>query len=182
MNALNHSFKTTSDSLSTNLNEFGELQDSDTLVRRLFYCRHPHSRLVLLACLLAPEKPLKKILDGLQIQDVDSALFVLKQPYRLTEDVFSEETLKQGNKNFWYDGTRFTEEFLDKLWDIATAPIDFTEEKTIDFRGRVEEQELLYLFVDNREKLTALKEHIGDSYRFFRFLEGSYVADLLDST
>lgn len=163
-----------------NLNEFEERQDSDALVRRLFYCRHPHSRLVLLACLLAPEQPLKKVLDDLQIEDVDSALFVLKQPFRLTGDVFSKDDLKQGNKCFWYDRTRFTDEFLDKLWDLATAPIDFTEEKTIDFRGRTEKQELLYLFVENREKLNELKEHIGDSYRFFRFLEGSYVADLLD--
>jgi len=163
-----------------NINEFEDRQDSDALLRRLFYCRHPHARLVLLALLLAPERPLKNVLDDLQILDVDSALFVLKQPYRLTGDVLSAGDIRQGNKHFWYDRTRFSDELLEKLWELATAPIDHVEEKTIDFRGRVEDQALLYLFLDSREKLNELKDHIGDSYRFFRFLEGAYIADLLD--
>ena len=162
-----------------NLSEFEEARDSDPLVRRLFYCRHPHSRLVLLACLLAPEKPLKDVLRALEIADVDSALFVLKKPYRLSGEL-SEEDVKTGDKRFWYDQSRFSQELLDKLWKLATARIDFTEDKTIDFPGRTEEQELLYLFLKDRETLTALKEHIGDSYRFFQYLEGSYIADLLD--
>jgi predicted ATPase len=157
-----------------------EVADSDGLLRRMFYCRHPHSRLVLLACLLAPEKPLKAVLENLRIEGIDSALFVLKQPYRLTGDSFQKEDIEAGDNRFWYDQTRFSQEFLDKLWELSTAPIDFTEEKVIDFRGRVEEQALLYLFVDGREKLSKLRDHIGDSYRFFRLLEGSYIADLLD--
>ena len=157
-----------------------ELHESDGLLRRLFYCRHPHSRLVLLACLLAPEAPLKTVLDKLRIEGIDSALFVLKQPYRLTGDVFTEDDIAAGDNRFWYDQTRFSQEFLSKLWDLSTAPIDFTEEKVVDFRGRTEAQELLYLYIAGREKLSELREHIGDSYRFFRFLEGSYIADLLD--
>ena len=160
--------------------ELASISDSDGLLRRMFYCRHPHSRLVLLACLLAPEKPLKGVLATLRIEGVDSALFTLKQPYRLMGDTFSEEGIKTGDVRFWFDQTRFSQEFLDKLWKLSVAPIDATEEKVIDFRGRTEEQKLLHLFVDGREKLDELREHIGDSYRFFRFLEGSYIADLLD--
>ena len=160
--------------------ELASVRDTDGLLRRMFYCRHPHSRLVLLACLLAPELPLKSVLENLRIEGVDSALFALKQPYRLTGDVFTDEDIASGDNRFWFDQTRFSQEFLDKLWELSVAPIDFTEEKVIDFRGRTEEQELLYLFVDGREKLDELREHIGDSYRFFRFLEGSYIADLLD--
>jgi predicted ATPase len=173
-----------------NLNDFEPSTDdstgledtstSDALVRRLFYCRHPHAKLVLLSLLLAPERPLKQILDDLRIVDVDSALFILKQPYRLTGDVLNVEDIRQGSPRFWCDRTRFTEEILEKLWELAVAPIDDIAEQTIDFRGRVEEQALLYLFLDSREKLTELKEHVGDSYRFFRFLEGAYIADLLD--
>ena len=81
---------------------------------------------------------------------------------------------------FWYDRTTFSEEFLDKLWDLAIAPIDDTEERTIDFRRGSEEQELLYLYLKDQARLLELKDHLGDSYRFFRFVEGSYVADLLD--
>lgn len=163
-----------------NLDEFEERRDSDSLLRRLFYCRHPHSRLVLLACLLAPEKPLRDLLNDLGIEDVDSALFVLKKPYRLSGEL-DERDVKEGDSRFWFDQTRFSEEFLAKLWELATAPIDFIEERTIDFRGRTEEQELLYLFVKDRAGLSSLKEHIGDSYRFFQYVEGAFVADLIDN-
>ena len=159
---------------------FDDTSASDALVRRLFYCRHPHAKLVLLSLLLAPEKPLKEILDDLRIIDLDSALFVLKQPWRLSGDKLTREDIRQGSPRFWYDRTRFTEELLEKLWELAVAPIDDTVEQTIDFRGRVEEQALLYLFLNSRDKLTELKDHVGDSYRFFRFLEGAYIADLLE--
>jgi ABC-type proline/glycine betaine transport system ATPase subunit len=69
---------------------------------------------------------------------------------------------------------------LDKLWELSIAPIDYTEERVIDFRGRTELQDLLYLFLNDRDSLVSLKEHIGDTYRFFRYVEGSYIADLLD--
>ncbi len=162
-----------------NLSDYEEEIDSDSPLRRLFYCRHPHSKLVLLACLLAPEKPLKDILNDLRIEDVDSVLFTLKKPYRLSGELSAEE-IKTGDNRFWYDSTRFTEELLAKLWELATAPIDYTEEKTVDFRGRTEPQELLYFYLKDRDDLTKLKEHIGDSYRFFQYIEGSYIADLLD--
>jgi predicted ATPase len=153
--------------------------ETDLPLRRLFYCRHPHSKLVLLACLLAPEKPLKELLRDLRIEEIDAALFTLKKPYRLSNEM-SAEDIKTGDNRFWYDRTRFTEEFLSKLWDLAIAPIDHVEDHVVDFRGRTEPQELLYLFLKDREALTLLKEHIGDSYRFFRYVEGSYIADLLD--
>jgi predicted ATPase len=162
-----------------NLTDFEEELDSDSPLRRLFYCRHPHSKLVLLACLLAPELPLKEILHDLKIEDVDSVLFVLKKPYRLSGDMTSDQ-IKTGDNRFWFDSTRFTEEFLSKVWELAIAPIDHTEEKTIDFRGRTESQELLYLFLKDKDALISLKDHIGDSYRFFQYVEGSYIADLLD--
>jgi len=44
----------------------------------------------------------------------------------------------------------------------------------------MEAQTLLYLFLDSWEKLTELKDHVGDSSRFFRYLEGAYIADLLE--
>ena len=164
-----------------NLNDFGEEVDSESLLRRLFYCTHPHARLVLLSCLLAPEKPLKEILEDLRIEEVDSVLFTLKKPYRLSGDLSPTE-IKQGDNRFWYDHTRFTEEFLSKLWELATAPIDHTEDKLIDFRGRTEPQELLYLYLKDRETLLKLKDETGtgDSSRFFQYIEGSYIADLLD--
>lgn len=163
-----------------NLTEYEEEIDSDSLLRRLFYCRHPHSKLVLLACLLAPEKPLKEILHDLRIEDVDSVLFTLKKPFRLCPvncppsksrraTIGSDLTTPDSPRSSWpRSGT----------W--PSLPIDHTEDKTIDFRGRTELQDLLYLFLKDKDALTKLKDHIGDSYRFFRYVEGSYIADLLD--
>lgn len=151
----------------------------DADLRRLFYCKHPHSKLVLLAILLASESPLKEVLELLGIEEVDSVLFVLRKPHRLAGEML-EDDIRMGDRRFWYDRTRFSEEFLDKLWELATAPIDDTEERQVDFRGRTVDQDLLYLYLKDEEKLSALRDHIGDSYRMFRFAEGSYVADLLD--
>ena len=53
---------------------------SDLLLRRLFYCKHPHSRLVLLACLIAPEQRFKSVLTDLKVENVDSVLFTLRKP------------------------------------------------------------------------------------------------------
>lgn len=172
-------FRDHQDRFIDNLTDYEEELDSDSPLRRLFYCRHPHSKLVLLACLLAPEFPLKEILHDLKIEDVDSALFVLKKPYRLSGDMTAEQ-IKSGDNRFWFDNTRFSEEFLSKHWELAIAPIDYTEEKTVDFRGRTEPQDLLYLFLKDKDALSSLKDHIGDSYRFFQYIEGSYIADLLE--
>lgn len=152
---------------------------SDLLLRRLFYFKHPHCRLVVLACLIAPEQRFKSVLTDLKVEDVDSVLFTLRKPFRLSSEI-PEPDIKAGDKRFWFDRTRFSQEFLDKLWELSMAPIDYTEERVIDFRGRTEPQELLYLFLKDRESLVSLKEHIGDTYRFFRYVEGSYIADLLD--
>lgn len=151
----------------------------DADLRRLFYCKHPHSKFVLLAILLASEAPLKEVLELLGIELVDAVLFVLRKPHRLSGEMI-EDDVRMGDRRFWYDRTRFSEEFLDKLWELATAPIDDTEERQVDFRGRTVDQNLLYLYLKDEEKLAALRDHIGDSYRMFRFAEGSYVADLLD--
>jgi ABC-type dipeptide/oligopeptide/nickel transport system ATPase component len=55
----------------------------DDRLRRLFYCRGGHSQLVLLACLLSDDPVFKKVLENLNIESLESAIFVLKQPHRL---------------------------------------------------------------------------------------------------
>src|ERR1019366_647842 len=58
-------------------------QFGDDRLRRLFYCRGGHSQLVLLACLLSDDPVFKRVLANLHIEALESARFVLKQPYRL---------------------------------------------------------------------------------------------------
>jgi predicted ATP-binding protein involved in virulence len=148
-------------------------------LRRLFYCRGGHSQLVLLACLLSKDDAFRQLMDDLDILELDSALFVLKQPYRLRSKL-NEKDILEGDKRFWYARGDVVEEFLDKLWQLAIAPIDDTTNKLIDFRGRTEEQKQMYLFLPSKEELRKLGDLIGEPDRFFRYVEAAYIGDLIE--
>ena len=159
-------------------------QAGDDRLRRLFYCRGGHSQLVLLACLLSDDPVFQKVLKNLHIESLESALFVLKEPHRLREKrrggKFDEQELNEGDPRFWYARGNVVSEFLDKLWQVAWAPIEQEATKQIDFRGRSEKQKQLYLFVPNQDKLKQLGELVGGTDSFFRYAEGAYIGDLID--
>lgn len=159
-------------------------QAGDDRLRRLFYCRGGHSQLVLLACLLSDDPVFQKVLRNLHIESLESALFVLKEPHRLREKrrsgKFEEQELNEGDPRFWYARGNVVSEFLDKLWQVAWAPIEQEATKQIDFRGRTEKQKQLYLFVPNQDKLKQLGELVGSTDSFFRYAEGAYIGDLID--
>ncbi len=156
----------------------------DDRLRRLFYCRGGHSQLVLLACLLSDDVVFQKVLMNLHIESLESALFVLKEPHRLRErrrnGKFDETDLNEGDPRFWYARGNVVSEFLDKLWQVAWAPIEQEATKQIDFRGRTERQKQLYLFVPSQDKLKQLGELVGGTDSFFRYAEGAYIGDLID--
>lgn len=153
-------------------------QFGDDRLRRLFYCRGGHSQLVLLACLLSDDPVFKKVLDNLNIVSLESALFVLKQPYRLRD--LKDDDILEGDPRFWFARGSFVSEFLDKLWQVAWAPIQNVESKVVDFRGRRELQKQLFLYVPSQEKLKELGELVGSPASFFRYAEGAYIGDLID--
>ncbi|MEN9479293.1 MAG: hypothetical protein RLZZ298_688 [Pseudomonadota bacterium] len=159
-------------------------QAGDDRLRRLFYCRGGHSQLVLLACLLSDDPVFQKVLKNLHIESLESALFVLKEPHRLREKrrggKFDEQELSEGDPRFWYARGNVVSEFLDKLWQVAWAPIEQEATKQIDFRGRSEKQKQLYLFVPSQDKLKQLGELVGGTDSFFRYAEGAYIGDLID--
>lgn len=156
----------------------------DDRLRRLFYCRGGHSQLVLLACLLSDDPVFQKVLKNLNIESLESALFVLKEPHRLRtkrrEGKFDENELNEGDPRFWYARGNVVSEFLDKLWQVAWAPIEQEAIRQIDFRGRTEKQKQLYLFVPSHAKLKQLGELVGGTDSFFRYAEGAYIGDLID--
>jgi predicted ATP-dependent endonuclease of OLD family len=159
-------------------------QAGDDRLRRLFYCRGGHSQLVLLACLLSDDPVFQKVLNNLHIESLESALFILKEPHRLREKrrsgKFDEQALNEGDPRFWYARGNVVSEFLDKLWQVAWAPIEQEATKQIDFRGRSEKQKQLYLFVPSQDKLKQLGELVGGTDSFFRYAEGAYIGDLID--
>jgi predicted ATPase len=158
---------------SKTLRQFG-----DDRLRRLFYCRGGHSQLVLLACLLSDDHVFKNVLAKLHIESLESALFVLKQPHHLRE--LNDDDVLQGDPRFWYARGNVVTEFLDKLWQVAWAPIEHEATKLIDFRGRRERQKQLYLFVPSQDRLKKLGELVGSADGFFRYAEGAYIGDLID--
>lgn len=156
----------------------------DDRLRRLFYCRGGHSQLVLLACLLSDDPVFQKVLKDLHIESLESALFLLKEPHRLREKRrggrFDENELNEGDPRFWYARGNVVSEFLDKLWQVAWAPIEQEATRQIDFRGRTEKQKQLYLYVPSQAKLTQLGELVGGTDSFFRYAEGAYIGDLIE--
>ncbi|CAG2086374.1 MULTISPECIES: AAA family ATPase [Xanthomonas] len=157
----------------------------DDRLRRLFYCRGGHSQLVLLACLLSHDSVFQKVLKNLHIEALESALFVLKEPYRLRERRqnrrLDEVDLNEGDPRFWFARGSVVSEFLDSLWKVAWAPIEQEVTRYIDFRGsRTEKQKQLYLFVPNQEKLHELGRLVGGVDSFFRYAEGAYIGDLIE--
>jgi predicted ATPase len=154
------------------------LDGSDELMRRLFYCRSVHSQFVLLAYLLKEDKECRRILTDLGIEELESVLFVLKRPYWYKTDI-AEEILTEGDNRFWY-ARGIVQTFLDKLWKESIAPIEHSESRLLDFRGRKETQDLLYLFVPDKDALGRVAEQIGEPAEFFKYLESTYISDLID--
>lgn len=159
-------------------------QAGDDRLRRLFYCRGGHSQLVLLACLLSDDPVFRKVLKNLHIESLESALFVLKEPYRLREKrrngKFDEVELNEGDPRFWFARGNVVSEFLEYLWQVAWAPIEQEVTQQIDFRGRTEKQRQLYLYVPNQAKLQRLGRLVGGTDSFFRYAEGAYIGDLIE--
>tara|TARA_R110002167_G_scaffold366428_1_gene596655 strand:+ start:6918 stop:8768 length:1851 start_codon:yes stop_codon:yes gene_type:complete len=157
---------------------------TDDKLRRLFYCRGGHTQLVLLTCLLSDDPVFKRILDNLNIESLESALFVIKEPYKIQQKrkrgTFTEADIYEGDPRFWYARGNVVTEFLDKLWDVSLAPITQNVRKKVDFRGRTEEQKQINLFVPSKEKLKELADFIGSDAGFFRFAESAYIGDLID--
>lgn len=153
-------------------------EGEDGLLRRFFYCRDVHSFFVLLAFLVDDDPACKEILRRLDVESLDSVLFCLKKPYWFKGKP-SEVMLKEGDPRFWYS-RGVVKDFLSNLWNQSIAPIDNKESKTIDFRGRNENQERLYMFLPDRSSLVELKEKYVNTADLFKNIESTYIADILE--
>ncbi len=153
-------------------------EGDDALLRRFFYCRDVHSFFVLLAFLVDDDPACKELLSKLGIKGVDSVLFCLKKPYWFKNKP-SDIMLSEGDPRFWYS-RGVVKDFLNNLWNYSIAPIDNTEGKTIDFRGRTEKQDRLYMFLPNETALRNLANEYSDTTSLFKYIESTYIADLLE--
>lgn len=149
-------------------------------LRRLFYCKLIHSQFVLLSFYAEDDPSSREFLSKyLGIEDLDSMLFVLRRPFwfKSKPNTFQKEN---GDPRFWY-AAGVVRDFLEKLWDASLAPIRHKERTTIDFRGRSEAMEFLYLFLKDKKKLQELANQVSkEPTEFFRDLESTYINDLIE--
>lgn len=149
------------------------LDGLDDPMRPLFYTRLIHSHFVLLAFYGFSEQKINSFLkDYLNILGLESILFVLKKPYW-----YKGKERVGGDPKFWY-AKGVVKDFLNDLWDASIAPIPFTEKVREDFHKNTEEEHL-YLYISNQEKLAGLAQKYGTNANFFKMLESTYISDLI---
>lgn len=130
-----------------NLNETRGHSSADSAgLRRFFLCRKEYGELAFLSLFFEDSEFARFIRnDILRFESFESALFVLKTPWWAKS--------KTGNDFYWGARGSFTE-FIDRLRDVALAPIKNAESLELDVRGRAQSIERLYLFIQSLEQLS----------------------------
>ena len=146
-------------------------EGGDVPPRPLFYARLIHSHFVLLAFYAFQEEKINTFLkDYLNIVGLESVLFVLKKPQWNGDK-------EKGDPKFWY-AKGVVKDFLNDIWDASIGPIYHKAKVREDF-NKHPDQEQLYLYISNQEKLKNIAEKYGTNTDFFKSLESTYISDLI---
>lgn len=149
------------------------MEGVDDPMRPLFYTRAIHSHFVLLAFYGLPEDKINLFLENyLNILGLESILFVFKIPYW-----YKGKVRPGGDPKFWY-AKGVVKDFLNDLWDCSLAPLPIKEKIREDFHKNPEEEHL-YLYISNQEKLANLAQKYVNNANFFKMLESTYISDLI---
>ena len=141
------------------------LRGVDQPLRPLLYARLVHSQFVLLSFFQREDQDRDILREHLQIQDLESVLFVLKKPYWYSPQRRGPQD-DPGDPRFW--GARgVVRDFLDRLYALALAPL----------RSRATDR--LYLFLKNKRDLMTLAQGYEGQQEFFKALESLYISDLI---
>ena len=151
--------------------ELIDVKRTDPPLRPLFYARPVHSMFVLLAFFLEQSPQMLSFLrDQLGIVGLDSVLFIMQEPSW-------DWKKQQGDLRFWnLRGT--VNELLDKLFELALAPLRLTRKIPIDFR-RNKTFEFLYLFLKDLDAVRRLREAYPTDQAFFKALESTYISEVI---
>ena len=145
------------------------LAGEDNPLRPLFYARMIHSHFVLMAFYAFSQPEISDFLEEyLDIIGLESILFVLKKP---------DWSKKKDPLDFW-GAKGVVREFLDDLYDASMAPISATENVRVSF-NKNHNEEHLFLYISNQEKLEKIAEKYGNNAEFFKRLESTYISDLI---
>jgi ABC-type multidrug transport system ATPase subunit len=144
-------------------------QGHERPLRRLFFARPVHSQFALLAFFLhRDEKMLRFLRDELWIEDLESVLFVMREPSWKSAE---------GDPRFW-NARGTVQELLSKLYELAVAPMRRSEHVAAEL-GAGSRLEHLYLYLNSAQALNQLASHYGDPREFFKALESTYISELL---
>ncbi len=136
-------------------------------LRKLFYVQLVHSYFVLLAYFTHEEEDSLKFLNEvLNIQDIESILFVLKMPK------WAENRIKSNPNDIFWTAKGLVRPFLEKLWELSLAPIYNEENIRTDFDD-YDNQKRLYLFLKGKDKLQELAKIYTNNTSLFKALEST---------
>jgi predicted ATPase len=150
-------------------------------LRRFFYCHLIHGNFALLAFFARQDKESKKFLaEHMGVEGIESVLFVLRNPWWFKGK--PNAIMKaEGDPRFWY-ARGLVKKFVAYLWDHAYPSIQDDDKEVLDFRGRSEDKEFLYLFVPDEVSLRKLAATYGSPKEFFKELETTWINDLISET
>ena len=158
------------DHLNKSLKDFKN--ELDVPLRRLFYARDLLSQFVLLSFFSFQDENAQKFLkDYFDISNLDSVLFILKEPKNWMND-----GAINGDKRFW-NATSLASEFLGEIYSNSLAPIRDKGEIALKFDKRTE-VEFLYLFIPNDKSFRKATEKYGNQ-KLLNTLEMIYSAGLI---
>lgn len=129
-------------------------------LRPLFYARTVHSQYVLLAFFSFRNEAIPMFLsEFFGITDFVDATFILKRP----------KWYNPINKDdrFW-GAIGVVRDFLDDLYENSSLPV------------KSEKDGKIYLRLENIDELRSFAKKYGDNVNFFKTLESTYIADLID--
>lgn len=146
-------------------------------LRRLFYCLPRHSRFVLLSYFIDPSTEKRFLAEYFGIEGFDSALIVLRKPWW---DATKKARAEGRDLRFW-GALGDVSRFLDATWQHSLAPMRVTElrEESGVPGERSEEEERLYLYLQDEAHLHELAKSWSSPKEFFAALDAVDIADLV---
>jgi ABC-type multidrug transport system ATPase subunit len=144
------------------------IEGEEKPLRPLLYARLVHSQFVLLAFFSEHDPEIREFLNEyLWIQDLDSVLFIMRQP---------PKPFRGGDPRFWY-ARGVVRDFLDKLYEFSLAPVRIKRRVDIEFMSK-SNLEHLYLYIKDPDTLQKLANMYSSQQDFFKALESTYISNI----
>jgi predicted ATPase len=141
-------------------------------LRRLFYAQTLHGQFALLAFFMnsaEAREDLDFLREHLQIDGLDSVLFVLRRP---------PWKRRGGDPRFW-NAEGEVREFLSRLFSASLAPMRMKRRIPTDLTKNPS-IECLYLFLPDTAELADVYQSYQNQYAFFTALESTHTSKLLE--